>query len=128
MPVRCSFRCECGTAHAVYVHRRAFRTEVDTAGFLARPGSDIKVPIRVRNLSRTGVLFELEEAAAFDIGEELVVEFDLTSMDTTHVVKEIAVRRVVSSQVGAEFTGPGDGQDDRALQVALTQYQLQRLQ
>jgi hypothetical protein len=126
-PVRVWFHCACGTAHAVYLQLRATRAIVDAPGVLACPGTDIRVPILVRDLSRTGALIELEDEKCFGIGDELLVEFDLGAGEVTRFVKEVAIRRIDSERVGAEFSTRG-GQDDPTLERILARYQLGQIQ
>jgi hypothetical protein len=127
-PVRVWFHCACGTSHAVYLQLRATRAKVDAPGVLACPNSDIRMPILIRDVSRTGALLELEDEKCFTVGDELVVEFDLGAAEATRFVKEVAIRRIDRERVGAEFTNRGSSGDDLSLERMLARYQLGQIQ
>ncbi len=82
--------------------------------------------MRVRDLSRTGLLFELaagEQERAPEEGDLLVVEFTLEHAECHHFVREVVVRRVGNGAVGAEFTAGPDGDSyDRIYDLALALY------
>lgn len=115
-PVRSRVRCRCGRSHAVYLERRAaVRKEVALEGMAVIDGERER-PVTVRNLSRTGVLFEMEPNGIPELGDRLVVRFNLGDHP---VRKEVVVRRFDHDAIGAEFAGTDY---DREYDMALALY------
>ncbi len=110
-PVRVRLRCTCGRGHAVFLERRASgRKRVEIAGRFSVDGDGDRLDMVVRDLSRTGILFDpAEEAPALAVGDIVVVEFELASARPLKVVKQARVRRLDDGSVGAEYRGVADG-------------------
>jgi len=117
-PVRMRCRCECGASHVVYVEKRiSGRKAVTIPGWFSCGNGG--APMTVRNLSRTGLMFEVEELSGIELGQRVVVRFDLTTVETTHVEKDVTVRCTSEHNVGGEFSS---GEYDRIYDMALAQY------
>ena len=103
-PVRTRVQCGCGHTHAVFLERRAFvRKVVDLHGQFCLRGSTVERPMRILNLSRTGVRFAPDEAAEVVVGDRVHVDFSFGSMTRTYISKTARVVRVADGTVGAEF-------------------------
>ncbi len=120
-PVRVRVVCECGQRLVVFVERRAaVRKEVDLPGSY-RQGADAEIrSMRIRNLSRSGLLFTVAATEAPVEGDTVVVEFTLSHAERHHFVKEAVVRRSSDGAIGAEFLpGAGGESYDRVYDLAL---------
>ncbi len=120
-PVRARVVCSCGQRLVVFVERRAaVRKEVDLPGSYRQGGDGEVRSMRIRNLSRSGLLFTVPEAEAPVEGDTLVVEFTLSHAERHHFVKEAVVRRSNDGAVGAEFLPSAGGESyDRVYDLAL---------
>ncbi len=106
--------------HAVFLYTRAARVEVDALGTLIVRHSDIKIPARIRNVSRSGLLLEFDDEAAIRMGDDLVVKFSLGEQGEVFL-KAIEIRRISTNLIGAEFTRNKRQPLDRKFETALTQ-------
>lgn len=117
-PLRMRYRCECGVSHTVYVEKRiSGRKAVVIPGWFV--GCDGERPMTVRNLSRTGLMFEMDEPEELEVGQRLLVRFELTTLETTRVEKDVTVRWMSEAKVGGEYCS---GEYDRFYDMALAQY------
>lgn len=116
-PVRMRFRCPCGRRRVFFLERRAaVRKEVNLPGVVGADRGRGSRAITIRNLSRTGALFELGGDDELAVGDRVVLEFELEHAQTTRFRKRAVVRRVSGLEVGAEFVGR---QVDRVYDMAL---------
>ena len=117
-PVRVRYRCRCGAAHVIYVEKRVSgRKAVSIPGWFV--GGAGEASMTIRNLSRHGLMFELEEPVDLEVGQRVLVRFDLTTIDTTHVEKDVIVRWTADHQVGGEYSSE---EYDRFYDIALAQF------
>jgi hypothetical protein len=122
-PLRERFRCSCGRSHIVYLeHRVSTRREVCLPGTYRTEGEASVHPMTVRNLSRTGLAFDIGEGEMAAPGIRAMVELELTHAERTSFVKQVLVSWVNGRRVGAEFW-VGDGEDayDPFYDLALAQ-------
>lgn len=76
----------------------------------------------VRNLSRTGLAFDIGEGERAVPGTRAVVELELTHAERTRFVKQVLVSWVNGRRVGAEFwVGEGEDAYDPRYDLALAQ-------
>lgn len=122
-PLRERFRCSCGRSHIVYLeHRVSTRREVSLPGTYRTEGEASMRPMTVRNLSRTGLAFEIGEGERAAPGTHAVVELELTHAERTRFVKKVLVSWVEGRRVGAEFwVGEGEDAYDPRYDLALAQ-------
>jgi hypothetical protein len=127
-PVRMRVRCACSRTHVVSVERRLYvRKEVNLRGHWGFPGEPLRRRMTVQNLSRTGMLIHLDEPISLEEDDRLVVEFGLGAPQLTTFRKEVIVRRVLGSVVGAELApGPNGDPYDPVYDLALAQHPTQR--
>lgn len=117
-PVRMRFRCRCGAAHVIFVEKRiSGRKAVTVSGRLLTGNGEASMTIR--NLSRHGLMFELGEQTELEVGQRVVVRFELTTVDTTRVEKDVTVRWTSDHSVGGEYSST---EYDRFYDIALAQY------
>lgn len=122
-PLRERFRCSCGRSHIVYLeHRVSARKEVCLPGAYRTEDERSMHPMVVRNLSRTGLAFEIGEGERAAPGAHAVVEIELAHAERTRFVKEVLVSWVDGRRVGAEYwVGEGEDAYDPRYDLALAQ-------
>jgi hypothetical protein len=123
-PVRTRIRCQCGSSHAVFLERRAYvRKEVALRGSFRLLDDDRERAMTVRNLSRTGLLFEPDDDDPLAVDDRVMVDFTFGNQLITRIHKEASIRRIDDRQVAGEFTAgkKGDPLDPR-YDLALAQY------
>jgi hypothetical protein len=105
--VRLKCKCNCGHTYRVLVERRRhFRKAVNWTGmyyFKTGGGAPIKGLIRIRDISRSGIRFSVNNMPEFEEGDKLIVEFTLDDEERSQVREEGIVRRIQSNIVGLQF-------------------------
>jgi hypothetical protein len=96
--------CTNGNTNVFQLERRKFfRKEVGLAGILFdRDGN--KHPIRILDLSRTGVKMTRLSTRPITVGQHLVIEFTLDDAKQSQIKKEIIIRSTEDKLVAGEFT------------------------
>ena len=108
--VRIKHRCSCGYLHTVLLERRErHRKMVNLSGEYdssLSPDQSIKGAITVRNISRAGLSFQVneDEKQDFVIGDRLFVEFHLDDEQKTLIRKEVIIKNIRGPYIGAEFS------------------------
>ncbi len=103
--VRITHRCSCGNSYTLLLERRKFhRKRVSLSGAYVRKES--RKTMIVKDLSRGGLKFEVKAEKDIKIGDKLFVEFCLDDSHQTLIQKEVIVRRIKGSHIGAEFHSP----------------------
>lgn len=106
-PRRFRLRCGCGASAVARLEmRRFYRKEVDLPGVYihyvdGRPQG--KGPMRVRDLSTSGMKLFIESRETFTRGDLLKVSFHLDDAARSRLEKKLIVRNVNPPYVGAEF-------------------------
>jgi predicted RNA-binding Zn-ribbon protein involved in translation (DUF1610 family) len=121
-PVRLRYRCECGSAHVIFLEKRAaVRKKVEIPGQVTFDSR--KLPVTIKNLSRTGLLFEPRLPIEVEPGEELSIEFELDHVEKLSFSKHAVVRWSGEIEIGAEFiTKDRSDPYDPVYDLALAQY------
>jgi hypothetical protein len=122
--VRIQHTCACGHSHTVLLERRQFyRKYVSIPGFYTIDGEDVKRPMTVKDLSRSGLKLKIEEEANLKIGDKLNVEFQLDNPQKTLIKKEVRVKTVMGLNVGTAFLSRDPKNPiDKAYDVAIGFY------
>ncbi len=103
--VRVKIHCTCGHNYRVLLERRkSFRKDTRLSGVYIFGPKKHRGPIAVKDLSRTGVKFEVLDRRVFQPGHRLMIEFHLDDSQRTLIRKEVVVRSLFDRLVGAEFT------------------------
>ncbi len=108
--------CTNGNTNVFQLERRKyFRKEVGLAGTIFdRDGN--KHPIRVLDLSRTGVKITKLSTHPITVGQRLVIEFSLDDTKQSQIKKEIIIRSTADKLVAGEFTDiESYGHDDKMI-------------
>jgi hypothetical protein len=99
--VKC--RCTCGHAYSALLERRKFfRKETSLPGVYTSVKKERR-PMTVMNLSRTGLKFKLHASDTLKAGDRLVVEFNLDDPQQSLIRKEVIVKNIKNSNIGAAF-------------------------
>ncbi len=101
--VRVKAKCSCGHHYSVLLERRKYyRKSTSLPGtYMMGKGS---YPMTVKDISRTGVKFNVKPPIRFKAGEELVLEFVLDDAHRSRIRQRVRVRSISGETVGAEFT------------------------
>jgi hypothetical protein len=101
-------KCSCGYVHVVLLERRRFiRKSVELPGSYIVENGCMKMPMTVKDLSRSGLKIELKEIEEVDAGDTLYIEFRLDDPHRTLIKKTVVVRTIMGLTLGVEFT-PND--------------------
>ena len=102
--VKC--KCPCGHKYSVLLERRKeIRKEVDLPGtyYTIDREREIRGSVVVRDLSRSGLRFQLRMPQEFKIGETIFIEFTLNDRENSLIKRKLIVRSQHGSSVGTSF-------------------------
>lgn len=102
--VKC--KCTCGHKYSVLLERRReIRKEVNLTGRYETLDRELTVKgtIIVKDLSRSGLRFQLKMPQEFKIGETLMLEFTLNDRDSSQIKRKVIVRSQFGVSVGTSF-------------------------
>ncbi|QTA87961.1 PilZ domain-containing protein [Desulfonema magnum] len=120
--VKIQHTCACGYSQTVLLERRKYyRKYVNIPGeyFLNQK----KMPMTVRDLSRSGLKFELTEERRLKVGDKLVVQFVLDNPQHTRIQKEVIIKKISGLYIGTEFCSRDPNNPiDKAYDVAIGFY------
>ncbi len=92
------------TTNIITIERRKFfRKKVDLSGSFFGESKQ-KYPIRVLDLSRTGLRTKVLKTHGFRIGQKLLAEFTLDDTKSNIINKLIVIRNIDGNVVAGEFT------------------------
>ena len=102
--VKC--KCPCGHKYSVLLERRReIRKEVNLSGkyYTTQREYELKGTIVVKDLSRSGLRFQLKMPQEFKIGETLMLEFTLNDRESSLIKRKVIVRSQHGASVGTSF-------------------------
>lgn len=103
--VRVKAKCPCGHTFTVVLERRKHvRKNLNLPGTYVVERTGHRGAMNVRDLSRSGVKIKLNFRPDFEIGDRLVLEFNLDDNQRSIIRKEIIVRSIKDLYVGTEFS------------------------
>ncbi|MCP4112815.1 MAG: PilZ domain-containing protein [Desulfobacteraceae bacterium] len=122
--VRVKYKCRCGYSFKIFLERREhFRKEVSVSGSYILKEENIRKPMTIINISCSGLKMELGLEEEINIGDRMVVEFCLDSNNKILIRKEVIIRYVQGSFIGAEFYTREPGNPfDKAYDMAIAYY------
>ena len=100
-----SVKCKCGAAFKVLLDfRQSYRKPTDLSGTYAMqsPASGGGV-VKIRNVSLSGLCFEVHGTHDINIGQKAIVEFTLDNRKETRIKKLVKIRSVRGHSIGCEF-------------------------
>lgn len=116
-------KCSCGHTYPVLlVQRQFYRKKTDLVGIytyiISSFGDDYceeigKGIVKIKDLSRTGLLIEVNKNHSFKKDDKLLIEFTLDDKKKSLIKKEVIVKKVEDQLVGVEFIKlePGSASD-----------------
>lgn len=98
-------KCRCGVTFKVLLDfRQSYRKPTNLTGTFAMiPPASGGGLIKVRNVSLSGLCFEVHGIHDIHIGQKAVVEFTLDNRKETLIKKQVTVRSVRGHDIGCEF-------------------------
>lgn len=103
--IRC--KCKCGNVfNSVLERRKNYRKNIKFNGNCYLNNENLKIPVQITDISRSGIKFEHNTKNVFCIGEELHIDFFLDDPDHSLIVKVVIIRSISNSKIGAEFKSP----------------------
>ena len=100
-------KCPCGHLYkAILERRKSFRKKVNFPGTYTHVLPDYredKGGITVKDLSRSGAKIKLNTEKEFEIGDILLVEFQLDDSQRSRIKKDAIIRKISDSFIGLEF-------------------------
>jgi hypothetical protein len=105
--VRIKCKCNCGNVYRVLVERRRhFRKSVNLMGMYFFRGAKerpTKGLIKIRDISQSGIQFSVNSMPDFELGDKLIIEFNLDDQERSKIREEGIVQRIQSNIVGLTF-------------------------
>jgi len=102
--VRIKCTCPCGYAYSVILERRKnFRKKVAFPGTYRTRTGDRSGEMIVTDLSRSGVKIELSSDTGVQVGDTLLLEFNLDDASQSKISREVVVRSIDARRAGVEF-------------------------
>jgi c-di-GMP-binding flagellar brake protein YcgR len=106
--VRVNIRCRCGHSFVSELEKRKkYRKRVNLPGTYTYSGPGHRTDkgiMTVRDISSTGLKLRLNVKRNFEIGEKMVVEFNLDDRRRTPISKKVIVKNIVQNYIGVAFS------------------------
>jgi hypothetical protein len=103
--VRIKCKCKCGHAYSVLLERRRyFRKKTNLPGVFVL--NEAEYPITIKDISRTGMKIMSSIKNGFSIGDRISVEFNLDDRDRSFIKRDVIIKKIDGSYIGAEFPEP----------------------
>lgn len=98
-------KCKCGHSFKVLLDfRQSYRKPTNLTGtFAMRPPAVGGGLVKIRNVSLTGLCFEVHGVHDIKIGQKVDIEFTLDNRKETHIKKKAIIRSVRGHLIGCEF-------------------------
>ncbi len=97
-------KCPCGHIFPVVLERRKYYRKATKLPGIFIPEKKLKeFPMTVTNLSRSGLEFKSYENNNLKVGDRLKAEFRLDDKSRSLMSKEVIVKKIEGTTVGAEF-------------------------
>ena len=117
---RIKAKCGCGCVFDIsdysFDMRKFYRKKTNLRGAYSSVTVDKTGFMRVRNVSYSGISFELEEEAEIEPGDTLGVRFVLDDDNKSEIRRAVVVRSVRGKLIGAEFA------DNQVFDIELCYY------
>jgi hypothetical protein len=103
--VRARAHCACGRTYAVDLERRSgVRKHLTLHGHYRRRGDRTPRPMTIRNVSRSGLMFEPDDGRPLRLGERIEVHFSFGQPAMTYVHRQVKILRQEEAAFGAVFS------------------------
>ena len=98
------FKYPCGHSFSVvFDKRRHHRKPAELTGAFIHERSQRRGIIEVKNISKSGVGFELNSKQFMHVGDRLALKFSLDDVERSFVYEEGIVKKIDGNYVGVEF-------------------------
>ncbi len=100
--IKCA--CPCGFSFSVKLDKRKFFRKITAlTGAFIHDRSKKRGLIHVKNISKSGIGFELSSEQFMHIGDRLALKFNLDDSERSFLYKEVIVKKIDGQYVGVEF-------------------------
>jgi len=101
---RLKCKCPCGHSFSVILEKRRHdRKAAELTGSFIHDRSKRRGIIHIKNISMSGVGFELTSEQFMHVGDRLGLKFNLDDSPRSFLYKEVIVRKISGPYVGVEF-------------------------
>jgi hypothetical protein len=105
--IRLKCKCKCGHVYRVLVERRRFfRKPVNLVGtyyYSKGENNRMKGPIKIMDISQSGLQFSLNSRPEFKVGDRIIVEFRMDDRERSKIREMGTVKDIRSNKVGLQF-------------------------
>lgn len=103
--IRLKCKCPCGNSFSVSLDkRRHSRKDTNLGGAFIHNSHKHRGLIEIKNISKSGIGFELSTDHSIREGDRLELRFNLDDSEESYVCKEVIIRKVRGNYVGVEFS------------------------
>jgi hypothetical protein len=101
---RLKCNCPCGNSFPVSLEkRRHYRKSTELGGAFIHDKKKIRGLITIKNISVSGIGFELTSDYHVHEGDRLELRFNINDEKSSFICKEAVIRKIKGNYVGAEF-------------------------
>ncbi|MDF1594253.1 MAG: PilZ domain-containing protein [Desulfobacterales bacterium] len=98
------FKYPCGHSFSViFDKRRHLRKAAELTGAFVHERSQRRGIIEVKNISKSGIGFDLNSKQFMHVGDRLALKFNLDDLEMSFVYEEGIVKKIEGNYVGVEF-------------------------
>jgi len=105
--IRLKCRCNCGHVYRVLVERRRFfRKPVNLVGtyyYSKGENNRKKGPIKILDISQSGLQFSINSMPEFSVGDRIIVEFKMGDRERSQIREMGTVKDIRSNKVGLQY-------------------------
>lgn len=121
--LRLKYSCKCGHVRIIQLERRRFfRKNVSLAGTFQYEGSKEVYPMIVKDISRTGLLFEVNDVSVITVDKKVSVEFRLDNQEKMQIRRNILIKNIKGFSIGGIFISDPSKMVDRLYEASLGYY------
>lgn len=97
-------RCSCGYSFAITLDKRRHRRKTtNLTGAYIHDRLKLRGLINIKNISKSGIGFELNSKQFMHVGDRIVLKFNLDDQHKSFISEEGIVKKIDGNYVGVEF-------------------------
>lgn len=97
-------RCSCGFTFPITLDKRRHRRKTtNLTGAFIHDRLKIRGLINIKNVSKSGIGFELNSKQFMHVGDRIVLKFNLDDQNKSFIYEEAIVKKIDGNYVGVEF-------------------------
>ena len=101
---RLKCKCPCGYSFPVILEkRRHHRKSTELTGAFIHDRSKIRGLVNIKNISKSGIGFELNSKQFMHVGDRISLKFNLDDQQKSFIYEEGIVKKIDGNYVGVEF-------------------------